>query len=97
MSERPDNLAAAPADNDTMQVATRLLGRIRSELLELDGAFDVDSDLFAAGLDSMAIMQLVLMLEDEFNVKLPDCSITRTTFATARQIAGAVATARAQS
>ena len=97
MSERPDNLGTVPADNDTMQVATRLLGRIRSELLELDGTFGVDSDLFAAGLDSMSIMQLVLMLEDECNVKLPDCSITRTTFATARQIAEAVATARAQS
>ena len=45
----------------------------------------------------MAIMQLILMLEDEFNVKLPDCSITRPTFATARQIAEAVATARAKS
>ena len=97
MSERPDNLDAMPCDPATMQVATRLLGRIRSELLELDGSFGVDSDLFAAGLDSMAIMQLVLMLDDEFNVKLPDCSITRTTFATARQIAEAVATARAQS
>lgn len=97
MSQRSDNIGAVPTDNDTMQVATRLLGRIRSELLELDSTFGVDSDLFAAGLDSMAIMQLVLMLEDEFNVKLPDCSITRTTFATARQIAEAVATARAQS
>lgn len=97
MSERADNLDAIPCDTTTMQIAARLLGRIRGELLELDGSFGVDSDLFAAGLDSMAIMQLVLMLEDEFNVKLPDCSITRTTFATARQIAEAVAAARAQS
>lgn len=97
MSQRSDNLGAAQTDNDTMQVATRLLGRIRSEILELDSTFGVDSDLFATGLDSMAIMQLVLMLEDEFNVKLPDCSITRTTFTTARQIAEVVATARAQS
>ena len=97
MSQRSDNIGAVPTNNDTIQVATRLLGRIRSELLELDGTFGGDSDLFAAGLDSMAIRQLVLMLEDEFTVKLPDCSITRTTFATARQIAEAVATARTQS
>ena len=97
MSQRPDNLDAEPCTTDTMQLATRLLARIRSELLELDGAFGVDSDLFAAGLDSMAIMQLILMLEDECNVKLPDCSITRATFATARQIAEAVGAARAKS
>lgn len=72
---------------ETTQLANRLLARIRTDLLEIEEPFDVDSDLFAAGLDSMAIMQLILLLEEEFGVKLPDRVITRTTFATARHLA----------
>ena len=34
--------------------------------------FDEHDDLLAAGLDSMAIMRLVLFIENEFGVELPD-------------------------
>ena len=71
-------------------MAERILDRIRDELLELNTTFGVDSDLFYAGLDSMAIMQVLLMIEEEFGVKLPDHVIKRETFATARRIVEAV-------
>jgi len=76
--------------NEALDVAERLLARIRSELVELQPEFSVDSDLFDAGLDSMAIMQVILMIEQEFGVKLPDALIKRETFATARRIGNAV-------
>ena len=79
-SESPADLAAAE----------NLLRRIRNELLELDASFDVDSDLFDAGLDSMAIMQVLLIVEEEFGVQLPDRLVKRETFATARRIAAVV-------
>ncbi|MEN8207138.1 MAG: acyl carrier protein [Pseudomonadota bacterium] len=36
------------------------------------GAFGEHDDLLEAGLDSMAIMRLVLFIENEFGVLLPD-------------------------
>ncbi len=90
MSHRPTDTDALSCDPETTRIATQLLARIRAELIELDESFGVDSDLFSAGLDSMAIMQTILIIEDQFAVKLPDCSITRATFSTARHIAEAV-------
>lgn len=76
-------------DPDTT-IAERLLARIRTDLLEVEDDFHIDSDLFAAGLDSMAIMQLTLLIEAEFGVPLADRLITRATFTSARTIAAAI-------
>ncbi|MGH8520072.1 MAG: phosphopantetheine-binding protein [Gammaproteobacteria bacterium] len=76
--------------DETTRIATRLLGRIRGDLLETGESFGLDSDLFAAGLDSMSIMQIILFIEEEFAVKLPDGAVTRATFSTARRIAEAI-------
>ena len=48
------------------------------ELIFVDdpAAFGADDDLLEAGLDSMAIMRLVLFIEDEFDVVLPDDELT---------------------
>ena len=40
-------------------------------MLQTPPGFGTESDLFAAGLDSMAIMQLLLLLEERFGVSLP--------------------------
>lgn len=74
-------------NDDVTKLAERLLARIRTELLETGAGFGIDSDLFEAGLDSMSLMQLTLMIEEEFATTLPDRLITRDTFSTARQIA----------
>ena len=71
-------------------IAERLLTRIRTDLIETGADFGIDSDLFAAGLDSMSIMQLTLLIEEEFGAHLPDRLITRATFSTARKIAAAI-------
>jgi len=51
---------------------------IFDELIFVDDAdgFAADDDLLEAGLDSMAIMRLVLFIEDEFGVLLPDDELT---------------------
>lgn len=74
----------------TIPIAERLLARIRTDLIETTADFGIDSDLFAAGLDSMSIMQLTLLIEEEFGAHLPNRLITRETFSTARQIATAI-------
>jgi len=37
--------------------------------------FDDDTDLLEAGLDSMGIMRLIMFIENEFGVTLPDIEI----------------------
>ncbi len=76
--------------DEITRIATRLLDHIRSDLLETDVSFGLDSDLFAAGLDSMSIMQIILFIEEEFAIKLPDGAVTRATFCTARHLAEAI-------
>lgn len=51
-------------------------------LLELDWDFPEDGDLFAAGLDSMAVMQIVVAVEDQFGVELVPEDLTKEHLAT---------------
>ena len=62
---------------------TELIDWLNAEgLLELDWDFPEDGDLFAAGLDSMAVMQLVVAVEDEYGVELGPDDLTRKNLAT---------------
>jgi len=40
-----------------------------------------DADLFAAGLDSLAIVNVLMSLEETFDIELPDDKLSRKTFA----------------
>ena len=62
---------------------TELIDWLNDEgVLELDWDFPEDGDLFAAGLDSMAVMQLVVAVEDRFQVELTPEDLTRENLAT---------------
>ena len=52
----------------------KLKSHIFQELVFVDDpdSFAEDDDLLQAGLDSMAIMRLVLFIENEFGIVLPD-------------------------
>jgi acyl carrier protein len=71
--------------------ASRLLEIVSKEILAPDCLVDGDADLFEAGLDSMAIMQLLIRIETEFGVQLRLADITRENFSTVRKIAGLIA------
>jgi len=71
--------------------ASRLLEIVSKEILAPDCLVDADADLFDAGLDSMAIMQLLIRIETEFGVQLRLADITRENFSTVRKIAGLIA------
>ena len=60
-------------------------------LLELDWDFPEDGDLFAAGLDSMVVVQLVSAVEDEYGVELLTEDLTRDNLATPRTLAALIA------
>ena len=56
------------------------------QLLEAPESLTVDTPLLAAGLDSMAVMQLLLHLDDRFGVTLDPPEMNRENLATARTL-----------
>jgi acyl carrier protein len=51
---------------------------------------DDDADLFAAGMTSHASVNVMLALEDAFDLEFPDRMLTRGVFATVSAIAAAI-------
>ncbi len=56
------------------------------EIIELDWDFPEDGDLFAAGMDSMAVMQLVVAVEDQYGVELGPEDLTKANLATPKTL-----------
>ncbi len=71
---------------------TELIDWLNGEgLLELDWDFPEDGDLFAAGMDSMAVMQIVVAVEDEYGVELGPDDLTKENLATPTTLARLIA------
>ena len=83
---RPDPTPSC-MNQDISPLATKILHLIRLELLETHPDFSIDSNLFDAGLDSMAIMQLSLLVERDFGISIPETRIVRATFSSAKSLA----------
>lgn len=60
-------------------------------LLDLDWDFPHDGDLAAAGLDSHAVVQLVVAVEDEYGVELLPADLTPENLATPSTLAALIA------
>ena len=60
---------------------------LRDRLLETSAPVDAGTDLYNVGMDSMAIMQLLILIEEDYGVSLPECALTRQNFSTVRQLA----------
>ena len=61
-----------------------------------DGGLTPESDLFAQGMDSLAMMQLLLHLEKRFDVKIEAGEMRRERFATASALAGWLTTLKGE-
>jgi acyl carrier protein len=71
---------------------TELIDWLNDEgVMELDWDFPEDGDLFAAGLDSMAVMQLVVAVEDRYEVELGPEDLTKANLATPVTLAALIA------
>ncbi|MEX1115932.1 MAG: phosphopantetheine-binding protein [Akkermansiaceae bacterium] len=67
----------------TSPTPTELIDWLNDEgVLELDWDFPEDGDLAAAGLDSMAVMQLVVAVEDRWAIELGPEDLTKANLAT---------------
>ncbi len=63
---------------------------LRTDLLSVDDSFTADSDLVAAGLDSMAVTQLMLAIEESTGVWIDESLLTPENLASARALAECV-------
>ncbi|MBC8126472.1 MAG: acyl carrier protein [Gloeobacteraceae cyanobacterium ES-bin-144] len=71
--------------------AIELIDWMNSEgLLELDWDFPEDGDLFAAGLDSNAVMHLAAAVEDYYGLELGPEELTRENLATPATLAALI-------
>jgi acyl carrier protein len=69
------------------------LRRILAESARLDVSIDSLSDsddLYAAGLSSLATVHVMLAIEDEFGIEIPDHMLTRRLFSSVDSLAAAV-------
>ena len=78
---------------DTLE--PQLVTMISERLLETRPGFDADSNLYEAGLDSMALMQLLILVEEEYGVSIPERDLTRQNFSTTRHLAQLIRERRA--
>jgi acyl carrier protein len=69
------------------------LRRILAESARLDVPADTladDADLYASGLSSLATVHVMLAIEDEFGIEIPDRMLTRRLFSSIDSLAAAV-------
>ncbi|MGJ8633110.1 MAG: phosphopantetheine-binding protein [Luteolibacter sp.] len=60
---------------------------ISEQLFPLDDSVTNETDLHAEGLDSLALMQLILLLESEFNITISPEDLNRENFSSLKKIA----------
>jgi acyl carrier protein len=58
--------------------------------LQVADSVDVDADLFEAGMSSHASVNVMLAIEDEFDVEFPDSMLKRSVFESISSIASAL-------
>jgi acyl carrier protein len=76
--------------DDTRTVIRSVLREHARLPVDID-TLDDDTDLFAAGMTSHASVNLMLALEDAFDIEFPDRMLTRGVFDSVSAIAGAIA------
>jgi acyl carrier protein len=79
---RVESAAVVPDD-----LEKRIAALIREKFIEVPGELEPGADLFALGLDSMGIMQLLITIEQSFGARIPDHAITRDNFRSPCRIA----------
>ena len=80
----------SPPISDSVELEKKLAGLIGQELLALPAGFDWDADLYRAGLDSMALMRLLILIENHFGLMLSESDLSRENFTCIRSLASLI-------
>ena len=76
---------------DHASLTQRIYEILRDEILEVDASFTPRSDLVEAGLDSLAVTQLLLALEESTGIWVDESLLTPENLASAEALAACVA------
>jgi acyl carrier protein len=77
----------SPDAFDAIRALLADVGQLRADPASLP----VDADLYAAGLSSLATIDLMMALEERFDIEFPDRLLNRRTFGSIDGIARAIA------
>ncbi len=72
---------------DQSTLEKELLSLITGRLLSISGNFGPNDNLQEVGLDSMAIMQLLVLIEEKYGIAIPSGAISCRNFGNARSLA----------
>jgi acyl carrier protein len=89
-NSRADSIGGPSRGNKKMKTQLR---RILSESARLDVPVDSlgdNDDLYAAGLSSLATVHVMLAIEDEFAIEIPDRMLTRRLFSSIDSLAASI-------
>lgn len=75
---------------DAKEIETELLGFLRREVFAPEAALAPDTDLMAAGFDSMSLVRLLVFVETTYGLWLPEGEINGDTLRDVRSLAVAV-------
>ncbi len=81
-----DSSANPSVEIDAVREIVAQHGRLSVDVAQLDA----ESDLYAAGLTSLATVGIMLALEDRFDIEFPESMLSRKTFKSIFSIAEAV-------
>lgn len=76
--------------SQTLVILREILAKQGRLSISVDQLAD-DADLYAAGLDSLAIVNIMLAVEDRFDVEIPDADLNRATFSSVAAMAAVLA------
>jgi len=76
---------------DRESLTRRIFEILRDDILEVDASFTPRSDLVEAGLDSLAVTQLLLALEESTGIWVDESLLTPENLASAETLASCVA------
>lgn len=90
----PEMSSVVESIPDVDERVTRAIARVLDAEPHTLSGFDMDAHLSDLGLNSMKVVELLLEIESEFEVTLPDELLVAETFRTAANLKAAVARAR---
>jgi len=72
------------------EIEQRLLDLLRREILRGQSTVDLDTDLVAAGVDSLSLVSILLFVEREYGAWMPEMEITAEVLKNVRSLAAHV-------
>lgn len=83
--------SGASSEWDVQSLTQRIFEILRDDILDVGEDFSPRSDLVAAGLDSLAVTQLLLALEESTGIWVDESLLTPENLASAEALAACVA------